>query len=129
MLDADRVSRLLDLHQSRSVKRLREMAFANASEVGLVDEVGVELARCIPERADRASAAGVVPDGRRHDPALPGHATISATPAVGSSIRQDHQLRQGRVELRVLERQLLSGSTTYVDARMTFHRGDKGSDG
>ena len=47
MLDADGVSRLLDLHQSRSVEQLREMAFANACEVGLVYEVGIELTRCI----------------------------------------------------------------------------------
>jgi hypothetical protein len=32
------------------------------------------------------------------------------------------QLRQGRVELRVLERQLLGGCSPHVDARMTLLR-------
>ena len=35
-------------------------------------------------------------------------------------------MRQGRVELRVLERQPLGGRTPHVDARMTvLHRGDE----
>ena len=126
MLNADRVSRLLDLHQSGSVEQLREMAFANTGEVGLVGDVGVELARCIPEHADRASAAGVVPDRRRHDTALPGHTHHLGHSRRGVLHEKDHQLRQGRVELRVLERQLLGGCTPHVDARMTFlHRGDE----
>jgi hypothetical protein len=49
MLDADRVSGLLDLLHSGRYEQLRKMAFANACEVGLVDDIGVELARCIPE--------------------------------------------------------------------------------
>ena len=96
------------------------MAFANACEMGLVDEVGIELARCIPERADRASAASVVPDRRRHDTALTGHTHHLGHSARGVIHGQDHQLCKGRVELRVLERQLLGGPTSHVDAGMTL---------
>ena len=60
------MSRLLDLHQSGSLEHLREMALPNTCEVGLVDKLRVELARRIPEDADRPSAAGVVPDRRPH---------------------------------------------------------------
>jgi hypothetical protein len=38
MLDPDRVNGLLDLVQSGCHEQLREIAFANACEVGLVDE-------------------------------------------------------------------------------------------
>jgi hypothetical protein len=98
------------------------MALANACEVGLVHKLGVELARCMPEHADRTSAASVVPDARRHDTALPSHTHHLLHPHCGVLHEKDDELRQGRVEHRVLERQLLGGCSAHVDARMPLLR-------
>ena len=98
------------------------MAFANACETGFVHDLGVELARCIPEHADRTSAAGVVPDGRRHDTPLPSHTHHLRHSQRGVLHEKDDQLRQGRVEHRIPERQLLGGCSPHVDAGMPLLR-------
>ena len=100
------MSDLLDLLQSGGFEQLPQVAFAHAWEVGLVHDLGVELARRIPEHAHRTPAAGVVPDGRRHDSALPGHTPHFLRSRRGVVNEMDNQLRQGRVELRVPVRQL-----------------------
>ena len=125
--DADRVSGLLDLLQSGCYEQLCKMAFANACEVGLVDDIGVELARCIPEHADGPRPPAKSQTDAATTPRFRVTRTDTADSHGGVLHEMDDLLRQCRIELRVLERQLLCGCSPHVDARMTLlYRGDEG---
>ena len=88
MLDANRERRLLDLAQARGLEQLGEVTFARAREAATRPARRVELARRVPERAERAAAAGVIPDASRpRRRRLRVTRAISRSPATGSAMK------------------------------------------
>ena len=66
-------------------------------------DLGVELARRLPERAERALPAGVIPDACCDAPAFARHARHLAQPRDGIGHEVDDELGQGGVERPVRE--------------------------
>ena len=73
MLDGDEEAFLDDVLQSRCPEQSREVAFGCARKLRLVLDGGIELVHGVPVHAQRALAAAVIPDARRHDASLARH--------------------------------------------------------
>ena len=123
MLDADRKRGLLDVVQPRCPEELGELSLARARKLRLVLGVRIELARRLPERAERTLSTAVVPDARRHDTALARHASHLPKARDGVGHEVDDELRQGGVECTVVERQLLGRGALHVDPGVPLSRG------
>ena len=65
MLRVDEERALLDFVQPGCLEELRKVALARTRKPRLVLDVAIELVRRLPERANRSSAAGVIPDAFR----------------------------------------------------------------
>ncbi len=95
------------------------MALTGARELRLVVNRGVELTSRLPEHAERALTAGVIPDARGHDTIPPGHARHlgQSSDRIGHEV--DDELCEGCIERLVRERQVLGGRPSYVDTRVS----------
>ena len=91
------------------------MPLACPREPRLVLDVGVELARGAPERAERSLPAAVIPDAGCDDAVSPGDARELAQPGDRICHEVDDELRQGGIERGVLERELLRRRAADVD--------------
>ena len=98
------------------------MPLSRACEVRLVHDVGIALARGVPEEAERSLATGVIPDARRQDAVLAGDAGHLAEPGDWIRHEVDDELGQSRVELAIAERELLGGREPNLDAWMALLR-------
>ena len=96
-------------------EELLEMALASTRQPGLVDDVGVELARDVPADAERTAAAVVVPDARGDDATRSGDPRHLPQPADRVAHEVDDQLGQGGVVRVVGEGEVLRGPGAYVD--------------
>src|SRR6266545_4648045 len=67
MPDAHRQRRFLDLAQPCGLEQLRQVSLTGTHQPRFVFDLGIELARGIPQRAERSLPAGVIPDAGRHD--------------------------------------------------------------
>ena len=101
--------RALDLAQAGRVEQRGEVALAHAREVRFVLGAGIDLASGLPEQAERAALAGVVPDARGDDAAAPDDARHLGQPGDRIRHEMDDELGEGRVERPVRERQVLGG--------------------
>ena len=99
------------------------MAFAHARKVRLIVNVGVQLARGLPEGPQRAPAAAVVPHARRDDAALAGDARHLRQTHHRVLHEVDHELREGHVKRTVLEGQLLRGGLADGDTGIPRRHG------
>ena len=120
MRQADRESGLLDVVQPGCLEQLGQLTPARACQVGFALEVGVELARRSPERADRPPAAGMIPDAGRDDPLPPRHAGHLAQARDRICHEVNDELGEGRVEGPVGKRQLFRRCASHVDAGMAL---------
>ena len=66
-------------------------------------DLGIELARRIPEQAERALTASVIPHARRHDSAWANDAHHFAQPLSGICHEVNDELRENSVECLVRE--------------------------
>ena len=98
------------------------MTLSRTREVRLVHDVGIVLARGVPEEAERSLATGVIPDARRQDAVLAGDAGHFAEPGDWIRHEVDDELGQSRVELAIAERELLGGREPNLDAWMALFR-------
>ena len=96
------------------------MPLPRAGKRRLVRDVRVDLVGGVPERAQRALAACVVPDAGRDDPAWAGHARHLAKPLNRVGHEVHHELSECRVERVVGKRQVLCRGAHDVDAGMTL---------
>ena len=119
MLDANCEGCLLDLAQPGDVKQPREAALAGTGKLRLILDLGIEFARRIPEQAERALTASVIPHACRHDAAWTNDAYHFAQPICGICHEVNDELRESCVECLVRERQLLCRRKSHVDARVT----------
>jgi hypothetical protein len=115
MLDADGQSAFLDLVQTGCVEELAEVTLARAREVRLTLDVGIKVARRLPERGEWPPATGVIPHARGDDTVLARHASHLAKSHDGVCHEVDDQLCQGGVERSIFERQLLRSSAFHAD--------------
>jgi hypothetical protein len=104
-----------------------QVAFAGARPTGLVVHGWVQFPRRLPERADRAALAAVVPHAGGHRPARRGHPAhlAQARHRVGHEV--DHELGQGDVEAAVGEGQLLGRRLADIHPRQPLpdRRGER----
>ena len=109
------------------------MALARPCELRLVDGARIFLPRRFPEQADRRPATGHVPHTCRDDSVRAGDTGHLAKPADRVSHEVNDELRERCVELVVVERELLRGRESHVDARVALlrrgHEGLGGIDG
>ena len=121
--------RLLDAGEPCRREQLDEMALARARQPRLVLGARMQLARRVPERAQRALAAGVVPDARGDDAARLRHACHLAMPATGSAMKWTTScaIAASNSSSRTAA---LGGSAPHVDPRMRSRAAStNGSDG
>ena len=127
MLDADYQSCLLDLAQPGGVKQPRKAALAGTGKLRLILDLGIEFARRIPEQAERALTASVIPHACRHDTAWASDAHHFTEPLCGIFHEVNDELRENSVECLVRKRQLLRRAKSHVDAGVTVSgRRDEG---
>ena len=122
MLEADCEDCLLDLPQPGGMEQPRKVALAGAGTLRLILDLGIELARHIPEQTERGLTAGVIPYARRNDTAWANDAHHFAQPLPGICHEVNDQLRESSVEGLVRKRQLLRRHRSHVDARVTVPR-------
>ena len=115
MLDADGKRGVLDLAQTSRGQQLLEMPFAGACERRLVFDVRVEFSRHVPEQGERAVTAGVIPHACRDDAVGAGHPRHLGQARDRVVHEMDDELRQGRVERVVRERQPFGLGLLHVD--------------
>jgi hypothetical protein len=120
MLDADGQSAFLDLVQTGCVEELAEVTLARAREVRLSLDVGVKVARRLPERAEWPPATSVIPNACRYDTVLARHASHLAKSYDGVCHEVNDQLCQGGVEPSIFERQLLRRGALHADPRVAL---------
>ncbi len=120
MLDADGEGCLLDLAQPGAVEQSRKVAFAGTGKLRLILDLGIESARRVPEQAERAPTASVIPHACRHDTAWADDAHHFAQPLSRICHEVNDELCENSVECLVRERQLLCGPKSHVDAGVTF---------
>ncbi len=120
MLDADDEGCLLDLAQPGAVEQLRKVALASTGKLRLILDLGVEFARRVPEQAERALTASVIPHACRHDTTWANDAHHFAQPLAGICHEVNDELREHSVESLVRERQLLCRPKSHVDAGVTL---------
>ena len=87
MFDADRESAFLDLAEPRLAEQPAEVTLARTRKLRLTFDVGIELARRLPEQAQWPLAAGMIPNARRDDAVLRVTRAISRSPATGSAMK------------------------------------------
>ena len=127
MLEGDRECCLLDLAQPGGVEQPRKVALAGTGTLRLILDLGIELARRIPEQAERGLTASVIPHARRHDTAWPNDAHHFAQPLPRICHEVNYELRENSIERLVRKRQLLCRRESHVDARVTVSgRRDEG---
>ncbi len=119
MLDADREGCLLDLAQPGAVEQPRKGALASTGKLRLILDLGIELARRIPEQAERALTTSVIPHARRHDTAWVNDAHHFTQPLSGICHKVNDELCENSVERLVGKRQLLCRRESHVDAWVT----------
>ena len=119
MLDADCEGCLLDLAQPGVVEQPQKVALAGTGTLRLILDLGIEFARRIPEQAERALTASVIPHACRHDTAWANDAHHFAQPLSGICHEVNDELRENSVECLVRERQLLCRAKSHVDAGVT----------
>src|SRR5437588_3191651 len=96
------------------------MALTGARALRLVMDVAIELARRLPKHAERALAAGVIPNTRCDDAVLARHARHLAKSPDRVRHEVNDELCQGGVERLVSKRQLLRRSALHVDPGMAL---------
>lgn len=90
-------------------------------------DIGVELVRCVPERAEWSGAGLVIPHARGHEAISTGHAAHFGKSRNGVGHEMHHELGQRDVEHSTFEWELLSGGTTNIDRGVTLlSRGHEG---
>ena len=107
MLEADCEGCLLDLAQTGGVEQPRKVALAGTGTLRLILDLGIELARHIPEQTERGLTASVIPHARRHDTAWAHDAHHFAQPLPGICHEVNDELRENSVERLVRKWQLL----------------------
>jgi hypothetical protein len=96
------------------------VAFAGARKLRLILDVGIKLARCLPERAERPLAAGVIPNARGYDTKVARRARHLAKSRDGVCHEVNDELCQSGVEGLIFKRQLLRRSASHGDAGMAL---------
>ena len=119
MLDADREGCLLDLVQPGVVEQPQKVALAGTCALRLILDLGIEFLCRIPEEAERALAASVIPHACCHDTAWASDAHHFAQPLSGICHEVNDELRENSVECLVRERQLLCRAKSHGDAGVT----------
>ena len=125
--------RRTNVAEAGGLEQVREVAFSRPGEVGLVDRLGIQGSRDLPEQSERAGAPGVIPDGGGDDtPGLRDPAHLAET-ADGVGHEVDDELGQRRVERAVGEGEGLRRRLPHVDARVSLlhrrHERRRGIDG
>ena len=115
MLERSVEDRALDLAQAGRVEQRSQVTLAHARQVRFILRVAIDLAGGLPEQAEWAVPAGVVPDARCNDAVAAHDARHLGQPRHRIRHEMDDELREGRVERAVCERQPLGGCLVHVD--------------
>ena len=118
MFDADGENALLDPVQTGRFEELAEVTLARSREVRLTLDMGIKLARRLPEDAEWSPAAGVIPHACRHDTVLAGDASHLTKSHDGVRHEVDDELCQRGVERSIFEGQVLRRSALHADPRV-----------
>ncbi len=116
MLDGEGEADVFYVADARGFEELRQVALARSGQARLACDVGLELARSLPEEAQRPPAAGcVVPDARRDDAVVSRDASHLREPGHGVRHEVHDELCERRVEGIVCEGQFLGRSLPHLD--------------
>jgi hypothetical protein len=113
MLNVNRKSALRDFMQPGFSEELRKVALAGAGKLRLIFDVGIKLPCRDPEQAERPLAAGVIPNTRRHDTMLAGHARHLAQSRDRVCHEMNDELGQGGIERLLAKWQPLRRSLSH----------------
>ncbi|HME03685.1 MAG TPA: hypothetical protein VKG38_11740 [Solirubrobacteraceae bacterium] len=86
------------------MKQPGKAALAGTGKLRLILDLGIEFARRIPEQAERAQAASVIPHACRHDAPWTNDAHHFAQPLCWVCHEVNDELRENSVECLVSER-------------------------
>ena len=112
---ADRQRRRPDVAQAGVAGDLDERTLTRPGPVGLAGRGRVDLLGGLPEHRQRRRPPGEVPDAGGHDSTRLRHPSHLAQPGDGVAHEVHDELREGRVEGVVVERQGLGGGLVHVD--------------
>ena len=100
------------------------MPLVGTRELRLILDVGIELARRIPEQAERPAASRVIPHACSHEPTRARHARHLPKSCDGVRHEVNDELCQRGVELVIAERHLLGRGALHADPRVALLHGN-----
>jgi GNAT superfamily N-acetyltransferase len=115
----DRQLGLVDVVHAGGAEQLGKVALAGTGHARLVDRGRIEFVRGTPERAQRRSTTGEVPDTGRDDATGARHAAHLRQTGDGIRHEMDHELSERHVECGVPDGKRLRRSLTDRDTGMT----------